>query len=311
VELAQILVWYLPRLGVPASVDGTVLRFLGTTQEVTPNCLGLAGFAAYAAAVLATPAAWGRRARGFGLGLALIIAIIAARFFVFAALLNISAGAFRFTHVATWGAVAPIVLLGIWGSWAVRELRLLPAFPLRFLSRVALVFPLLLAGWYYSLDRYLVALITVANSALTGIGVPVRSVSLVQVDVYRYFNVALGEGGFRIELAAGSVTLVAFLSLVVASPAPLARRAGVALSGVAALFALQALGAAGIVFLGWTAPSVVLPGEVFNDFLNLVAPVVLWLYLLGDRLRGASPSRTPSASRSRPMRSPEPGGTAV
>jgi exosortase/archaeosortase family protein len=306
--LARLLRWVLPHLGIAASVDGVMLTFLGTTQEVTANCLGLAAIVVLAAAVLATPASWFDRTKGFGLGVALISAINVVRLMTFGALLVVSVGAFRFTHVAAWGAFAPLVLLGIWGLWVVRGLRFLPAYPVRLLWRVLLVFPLLLVVWYESLDYYLIAVTAAVNSALTAVGAPIRTASLVKVDVYRYLDVALTDGGVRLELSTSSVTLVALLALVLATPVSARRRAGTAVGGVAILFLLHCASAAATVVLARPAPFAVLPVETLSDFINLSAPGTLWLCTLADRLPAGRTAAPPSGRPSRTARSHGPAG---
>jgi exosortase/archaeosortase family protein len=300
--LARLLRWFLPSVfGVPASVEGAKLTFLATTQEVTPNCLGLAIIAAYAAAVLGTPAPWKSRAKAMALGLIAISVVNAVRFLTFGALLTASVSAFRFAHVVGWGAFAPLVLLGIWGCWAVRDLRLLPDYPLSLALRVALALPVLLAAWSFLHDGYLILVATTVNSLLTAAGAPVSGVSLVQVDVYRYLDVAFSSGGIRVELAAPSVTPVAFLGLVIATPAPVGRRLVVALGALLALFGLQTGTTVGLVLVGRVAPTATLPFEALNDFLGLAAPVILWLWSLGTRLslRGADSARAASRPQSR------------
>lgn len=289
--LAYLLWWCLTLwFGVAAQVDGSALQFLGVSQAVTPNCLGLTVIAAYVAALLAVPASWSSRTRGFGLGLALILAINAVRFLLFGTLLTISVAAFRFVHVVAWGALAPIVLLALWGLWAVRDVRLLPAYPLRLLIRVVVLIPFLLLAWYVVVDRYLIAVTTAVNAILVGIGLSIRAVSLVRLDLYRFIDIAFADGGIRLELASSSVTLVALLALVLATPAVPRRRLTAGLAGVAGLFVLHVLGTTGLVLLARTAPGLVPLLEVFNDFLNLAMPVVLWLSFLGDRLV-AAPAR--------------------
>ena len=282
--LVRGIEWSLPVLGVATSVDGSRLAFLGTSQEITPNCLGLAVIAAYAAAVLGTPASWSSRGRALALGLAAIGVVNAARLLASGVVLTASVPAFHFAHIAVWGALAPLFVLGIWGLWAVRGVGLLPAYPLRLLARVAVALPILLAAWPLARDSYL-ALVTVSvNAVLRAAGAAVRSTSLVQVEQYRYLDIALDAGGMRFEVASVAVTLVAFLALVVATPASLGRRCGVALGGLAILFGLHVATAAGVVLLGLHAPGAALPLETFGDFLGLTTPLVLWLSAFGPLL---------------------------
>ena len=301
VWLVRGMRWALPLLGVPTSVDGTTLAFLGTAQEITPNCLGLAVIAAYAAAVLGTPATWRSRARALVVGLVAISAVNVVRLLALGGLLTASVAAYQFAHIAVWGALAPLFLLGVWGLWAVRDLQFLPAYPLRLLMRVAIAVPVLLVAWHFVRDAYLILVTVTVNAVLTAVGAPVRGVSLVQVEQYRYLDVAFATGAMRLEGAAVSVTLVAFLALVIATAASVSRRFGVALGGLAALFGLQVAGASAVLFLGMAAPGAALPLETFVDLLSLSVPVVLWLSAFGPLLawRGASRvrSRPPDSRR--------------
>ncbi len=295
--LVRGIEWSLPVLGVSTSVDGSRLAFLGTSQEITPNCLGLVVVAAYAAAVLGTPAPWPSRGRALVLGLVAISAVNAARLLASGAVLTASVAAFHFSHIAVWGALAPLFVLGIWGLWAVRDVGLLPAYPVRLLARVAVGLPILLVAWPLGRDTYL-SLVTVAvNAVLGAAGAAVRRASLVQVEQYRYLDIALDAGGVRFEVASVAVTLVAFLALVAATPAPMGRRLRVAMGGVAVLFALQVAGAAGVVLLGLHAPGVALPLETFVDFLGLTAPLVLWLSAFGLLLNRSLAPVSPRLAR--------------
>ena len=291
--------WSLPVLGVATSVDGSRLAFLGTSQDITPNCLGLAVVAAYAAAVLGTPAPWASRGRALVLGIVAISAVNAARLLASGAVLTASVAAFHFSHVAVWGALAPLFVLGLWGLWAVRDVKLLPTYPLGLLARVAIALPILLAAWPLVRDTYL-SLVTVSvNAVLSEAGAAVRSTSLVQVDQHRYLDIALADGGMRFEVASVAVTLVAFLALVVATPASPGRRFKVALGGLATLFGLHVAGAAGVVLLGLHAPGVALPLETFVDFLSLTLPLVLWLSAFGPLVsRPAAPAAARRDARS-------------
>ena len=283
-------------------VDGTTLAFLGTAQEITPNCLGLAVIAAYAAAVLGTPATWRSRARALVVGLVAISAVNVVRLLALGGLLTASVAARSASaYIAVWGALAPLFLLGVWGLWTVRDLQFLPAYPLRLLMRVAIAVPVLLVAWHFVRDAYLILVTVTVNAVLTAVGAPVRGVSLVQVEQYRYLDVAFATGAMRLEGAAVSVTLVAFLALVIATAASVSRRCGVALGGLAALFGLQVAGASAVLFLGMAAPGAALPLETFVDLLSLSVPVVLWLSAFGPLLawRGASRvrSRPPDSRR--------------
>ena len=85
------------------------------------------------------------------------------------------------------------------------------------------------------------------------------------------------------------------------------RRLGVGLAGVAVLYGLQVVGAAGVVLLGLHAPGVALPLETFVDFLGLTAPLVLWLSAFGPLLkRSLAPVSPRPASARRERRAMDP-----
>lgn len=322
-ERSAVLRWLTERLAwalgyglgglvhVPTQVDGTVVKLYGAAQEVTPNCFGLAAVTFLLAAVLATPAGWRDRVRGVGLGLAAIVLANIVRLVVLAWFFAYAVFAFGFVHVPIWGTVVPLFLVAVWGLWLVRDLHYLPRFPLKFVGRVALLLVPLLAAWYVVLDGYVVALVLAINAALTALGVPIETVRLTSADLFRYLDVTLAAGGFRVEVAAQTLNLIPCVALILASPLALGRRVLLTLYGVAALVALHAAGTATVIFLGWSARPLVAPFQVANDFLSLAAGPSLWLLLArpsrawfsgsAERFTDArSPTRAKAGARSRP-----------
>jgi exosortase/archaeosortase family protein len=267
-------------VSLPARVDGTVVKLYGVAQEVTPNCFGLAAVTFYLAAVLATPAGWRDRLRGVGLGLVAILLANIVRLMMLSWFFAYAFFAFSFVHIPMWGTVVPLFLVSVWGLWLVRDLHYLPRFPLRLLGRVALFLGPLLAAWYVLLDRYVVALVVGVNAVLTGlVGVPIESLRLTSADLLRHLDVGLATGGFRVEVAAQTLNLVPCVALILASPLALGRRLWLAFGGVAALVVIHGAGTATLVFLGWSAPRLVVPFQIANDFLTLAAGPSLWLLL--------------------------------
>ncbi len=278
-RLAEALGYGLGTLArLPIRVDGTVVSFQNWSQEVTPNCFGLAAVTFYVAAVLATPAGARARVRGIGLGLLAIMLANAARLVTLSWFFAYAWFAFGFVHIPIWGTVVPLFLVGVWGLWLVRE-RFLPGYPLRMLGRVALAVGPLLVAWYVVLDGYVVALVLVVNAILTAVGVPIETVRLASADLFRYLDVGLIAGGFRIEVAAQTLNVVPCVALILASSLSFARCIAVALAAVAVLMGLHVAGTAGVIVLGWMAPPVVTVFQVVNDFLSLAAGPTLWLLL--------------------------------
>jgi exosortase/archaeosortase family protein len=290
-ERSAALLWLSERLAtalgyglggmvhLPAQVDGRVIKLYGTAQEVTPNCFGLAAITFLVAALLATPAGWLDRLRGVGLGLMAMVLANVVRLVVLSWFFAYAFFAFGFVHIPIWGTVVPLFLVGVWGLWLVRDLRWLPRFPLKFAGFVALLLVPLLGAWYLVLDGYIVVLVLGVNDLLTVLGVPIETVRLASVDLFRYVDVGLAGGGFRIEVAAQTLNLVPYLALILASPLALGRRLLLSLYGTAALVGLHAAGTAAVIFLGWSAPPLVTPFQIVNDFLSLGAGPSLWFVL--------------------------------
>ena len=279
-QLAKLLGYGLGGLvDLPIQVDGPVVKLHGWAQEVTPNCFGLAAVTFSLAAVLATPAGWRQRVRGAGLAVLAILLANAARLFVLSVFFAYAFFAFGFVHIPIWGTVVPLFLVGVWGLWVVRDLHYLPAFPLRFMGSVALLAGPLLAAWYLIMDGYVVALVLTVNAILTTAGVSIETLRLIGVDLFRYVDVGVAGGGFRIEVAAQTLNVVPCAALILASPLPIARRLLLAGYAVAALVALHIAGTATVMVLGWGARPLVTPFQVTNDFLSLGAGPSAWLLL--------------------------------
>jgi exosortase/archaeosortase family protein len=290
-ERSPALLWLTERLAralgyglggmfhLPAQVDGSVVKLYGWSQEVTPNCFGLAAITFYVAAVLATPAGWRDRLRGVGLGFLAILFANVVRLIVLCWFFAYAFFAFGFVHIPIWGTVVPLFLVGVWGLWTVRDVRYIPRFPLRFLGVVALLLGPLIAAWYLVLDGYVTVLVLTVNAILTAFGVPIETLRLASADLFRYLDVGLPTGGFRLEVAAQTLNLVPCVALILASPLALGRRLLLALCGVTTLVGLHATGTASVIVLGWTAPSLVAPFQIVNDFVSLAAGPSLWLLL--------------------------------
>jgi exosortase/archaeosortase family protein len=264
----------------PIHADGLVVKLNDMAQEVTPACLGLAAVTVYLAAVLATPAGWRERLVGAARGLAAIVAANLVRLFVLTVVFVYAFAAFGFVHIPMWGTVVPLFLVALWAFWLVRDLRYLPRFPLRFFGLVALFLVVLFGAWYVVLDQYLVALVLAVNSVLSALaGVPIESLRLTATDLFRHLDVGLPSGGFRIELAGQTLSLVPCLALILASPITFGRRLLLALCGAAILFMVQGAVTGILIVLGWSAPWLVPIFQIENDFLSLAAGPSLWLLL--------------------------------
>jgi exosortase/archaeosortase family protein len=323
VERSSPVLWLTERLAaalgyglggmvsLPARVDGTVVKLFGVSQEVTPNCFGLAAVTFYLAALLATPADWRARVRGLWLGLGAILLGNVARLVMLSWFFAYAFTAFSFVHIPFWGTVVPLFLVSVWGVWLVRDLHWVPRFPLRLLGLVALLSALLLVVWYLLLDRYVVTLVLGVNAVLTRAGVPIETLRLSSVDLLRYVDVGLPTVGFRLEVGAQTLNVIPCLALILASPVPLGRRLGLALVGACALVALHGAGTAMLIVLGWSAPGFVPGFQIINDFVSLAAGPTLWLVLARPSAAWSSgpaegrlggPAGTPAPGRTRAQR---------
>ncbi len=284
---------------VPTRVDGTVVKLHGWAQEVTPSCLGLAAVTFLLAAVLATPAGWRERLHGIGLGLAAIALANVTRLLVLALFFAYAFFAFGVVHIPIWGTVVPLFLVSVWGLWVVRDLHYLPRFPVDVLGRAALLLIPLIVAWYVVLNGYVIALVLTINAALTTAGVPIETLRLTSADLFRYLDIGLPAGGFRLEVAAQTLNLVPCLALILASPLAAGRRLVLALCAVAALVALHAAGTATVILLGWSVPPLVGPLQVVTDFLSLALGPSLWFLLVRPDASFVTPAHTPAPAGAR------------
>lgn len=266
--------------GLAIHIDGTVATVRGYSIDIAPACLGLAAVTVYLAAVLSTPAGWSERLRGVGRGLLAIALANVVRVALLAVFFLYAFSVFGFVHVPMWGTVVPLFLLAVWGLWLVRDLHYLPRFPLKFSGLVAVFAVVLFAAWYALLDWYLVALVVAVNALFSGLaGLPIQSLHLTAADLLRHLDVGFPTGGFRMELAGQTLSLVPCLALILASPLALGRRAGLALGGVAVLFVVNVAMTGVLIVLGWTDRGLVTIFQIVNDFLSLAAGPTLWLLL--------------------------------
>lgn len=284
----------------PIHADGLVVKLGDLSVDVTPACIGLASVTVYLAAVLATPASWRQRLRGVGLGFAAIALANAVRLVMLAAVFMYAFAVFGFFHIPMWGTVVPVFLVAVWVLWLVHDLHYLPRFPRTFFGLVVLFVVLLFAAWYVLLDRYLVVHVLAVNAVLSGLaGVPLESVRLTADDLLRYLDVGFPTGGFRIELAGQTLSVVPCLALILASPLALGRRVGLALCAVAVLFAVQGAATGILIVLGWTDRGLVTVFQIVNDFLSLAAGPTLWLVLTRPSAAWLSdvPAQMPRSAR--------------
>lgn len=273
--------------GQTMAADGMVVRLHGLAREVTvtPACFGLAAVTMYLAAVLATPAGWRERLWGVGRGLVAIALANAARLAVLAALLTYAFTAFGFFHIPVWGVAVPLFLVGVWAWWLVRDLRWLPRFPWRFFGLAAAWVVVLFGVWYVALDGYLMALVVTVNALFAGLGgVPIETLSLTSVELFRHLDVGLRARGFRLELAGQTLSVVPCLALILASPLAVGHRLLLAAYGLGLSFGIQAVTVGILITLGWSVPGLVPVFQIANDFFSLAAGPSLWLLLTRPRL---------------------------
>ena len=93
----------------------------GVSQAITPNCLGLIAITAYLAGLPAVPTDWACRWHGMRRDLPLLILANAFRIILLVTLGAISASATQVSHVIILVALAPLVIMGLWGLWLTRN----------------------------------------------------------------------------------------------------------------------------------------------------------------------------------------------
>lgn len=278
--LARGAVTGLHLVGQPVWLDGTVLQAGDLSQPVSANCLGLIGITGYLAGLLAVPADWRTRWCGLRRDVPLLILGNALRLFVLGALLLVSTSVFRFAHTIILGAVVPLALMGLVGFWMYRNVGVLPVYPWGFVRRVVFAFPLAIGVWWLLLYPYASMLLVIIKTTLSGIaGIPITGTALIEEGFQRLLDFQLAEGGFRLEVAARSLTLVPMMALLAASPLPWLRRLQLGCLGLAIQFGLHATEAVGLVLLGRATPAGVPVAEALSDFIALTSGPVLWLLL--------------------------------
>jgi len=279
--LARLLELVLSRgLRVPARLEGLVIDVGFDRQAVTPNCLGLIAITAYLAGLLAVPTDWASRWRGIRRGIPLLVFANGLRIVLLVTLGAFSASVRQIGHVIILVALAPLIIMGLWGLWLTRDLRVLSHYPRWFAGLVALLLFPAIGVWLVLLHPYLLALLVATKAILIEIfGLPIGSATLVQEGLRRFLDLALPEGGLRLEVAARSLSLAPYLALVAASPIPWARRAWLGLLGLVTLFALHTVESTTLILVGRTAPALVSPAEAISDFLTLATGPLLWFLL--------------------------------
>jgi exosortase/archaeosortase family protein len=293
-RLARLLVFVLIEgFGVPARLEGLAIQAWGVSQAITPNCLGLLAVTGYLTGLLAVPTNWAGRWRGIRRDLPLLVLANALRIILLVTLGAVSASATQVSHVIILVALAPLVIMGLWGLWLTRDVRALPQYPWRFAGLVVLgLFPAI-GLWWLLLQPYLITLLGATNAILIGLfGLPVQSAGLIQEGLKRFLDFALPEGGLRLEVAARSLSLAPYLALIAASPIPWLRRIWLGILGVVVLLALQGAESASLILLGQTAPALVPPAEALSDFLTLVTGPIMWILLAAPSVAWWVPAKS-------------------
>jgi exosortase family protein XrtM len=112
----------LRALGVTSHLSGTFVVSREFSIEIVPACTGLFNYFFLFAAVLAFPAPWRARIRGFGLGAALIFLLnlirIVSLFFVGASYPDL----FKDLHYYVWPGILIIAVCFFLYAWAYRSL---------------------------------------------------------------------------------------------------------------------------------------------------------------------------------------------
>lgn len=299
--LAHLLVFTASwGFGVPAKLDGLDIDVGVGRQAVTPNCLGLIAITAYLSALLAVRADWAHRWRAIRRDLPLLILTNGIRLLLLVVLAGISVWIVPVAHLVIFVALAPLVIMAIWGLWLTRDLKALPAYPLRFLGLVALLLVPAIGVWWIVLRPYLAALVFAVRVILVGLfQMPIAGAALVDDGLKRFLDLTLPGGGLRLEVAARSLSLAPYLALVAASPISVVRRIGLSVIGLGFLFALQSIESVGLVLLGGSVPALVSLGEALSDYLTLATGPFLWFLLAAPSVSWWAPRGPTVASRSR------------
>jgi hypothetical protein len=279
--LAHLLVFAISSgFGVPGRLDGLDIDVGVGRQAVTANCLGLIAITAYLSALLAVRADWACRWRGVRRDVPLLILTNGIRLGLLVVLAGISVWIVPVAHLVIFVALAPLVIMAIWGLWVTRDLKALPSYPVRFLGLVALLLVPAIGVWWIVLRPYLAALVLAVRVALVALfQVPITGAGLIDDGLKRFLDLTLPGGGLRLELAARSLSLAPYLALVAASPISPARRIGLSVTGMGFLFALQSVESIGLILLGASAPAMVSLGEALSDYMTLVTGPLLWFLL--------------------------------
>ncbi len=286
--------------GVPARLDGLDIDGGVVRQAVTPNCLGLIAITVYLSALLAVRADWACRWRGVRRDVPLLILTNGIRLCLLVVLAGISVWIVPVAHLVIFVALAPLVIMAIWGLWLTRDLRALPSYPVRFLGLVALLLVPAIGVWWVVLRPYLAVVVFAVRVTLAGLfQMPIADAGLVDDGFKRFLDLTLPGGGLRLELAARSLSLAPYLALVAASPIPFVRRIRLSAIGIGLMCALQSIESIGLILLGASVPALVSLGEAISDYLTLATGPFIWFLLAVPSGAWWAPPGPTAASRSR------------
>jgi len=279
-RLAQGALVWLHLLGVPATLDGLVIRAGALSQPVSASCLGLIAVTGYLSGLLAVPADWTARWRGIRRDLPLLALGNVIRLLALGVVLTLSVPVFQFAHTIIMGAVVPLALIGLWGFWFYKDVGALSAYPWGFARDAALALPPAIGLWWLLRDPYAVGLLAVIKAALSGLaGMPIVGTGVVEDGFKRLLDFQLPDGGFRIEMVGRSLAVAPLIALIAASPIPWTRRIGLGGLGLVIQFGLHAIEVIGLALVGRAAPSALPVFEALSDYVTLASGPFLWLLL--------------------------------
>lgn len=123
IATAKIEYWLFSIFSSEARVDDKLVFFGAFAVKIIDECTGIYEMLIFAAAVLAFPTTWRKKAIGVVLGCPLIYLFNVLRIAVLIVVGRFWPGAFDFMHLYFWQATMIVMITSVWLLWIVKVVR--------------------------------------------------------------------------------------------------------------------------------------------------------------------------------------------
>ena len=120
---ARIEYWLLVPFSSDVAIGDRVVTFGGFAVKVIEECTGIYETLIFAAAVLAFPTDWRRKAIGIALGVPILYLFNVLRMLVLIIVGRYWPSAFDFMHLYFWQATLILMITGVWLLWIFKVVR--------------------------------------------------------------------------------------------------------------------------------------------------------------------------------------------